>query len=41
VVDMLQEKKINGPDWCSLCQQDDETIENLIMACPFTKYVWK
>ena len=33
--------KFNGPSWCKICKQVDESKDHIIMACPFTKWVWE
>jgi hypothetical protein len=36
----LQKRQFNGPSWCSLCKEQEETIDHLFIRCPFTTLVW-
>jgi len=40
-MEVLKKEYFNGPGWCSLCKQVDETIDHPIMTHSFTKEAWK
>lgn len=31
---------LDAPEHCFLCDQDEETINHIIVVCPFTREVW-
>jgi hypothetical protein len=39
--DSLQKRGWAGPNICSLCFRDEESISHLFLACPFTLNLWK
>jgi hypothetical protein len=39
--DKMRKCQIEGPGWCTLCKGDTETIEHILITCPFTKKVWR
>src|SRR5207244_3969925 len=38
--DRLQRRGLNHPDKCPLCDQDNETIDHLMVECVFAKDFW-
>jgi hypothetical protein len=36
----IQKRQFNGLSWCSLCKEHEETIDHLLIRCPFTTSVW-
>jgi hypothetical protein len=39
--DNLIKRGFVGPSRCFLCGEEEETINHLMVKCPFTKDVWK
>ena len=37
----MRKHQIEGPGWCTLCKGDIETIEHILISCPFTLKVWR
>jgi ribonuclease HI len=39
--DIWQKRSWQGPNRCSLCKENEETIEHLLMSCGYTIQAWK
>ena len=39
--DHLQHQGMQGPSFCIMCRQNEETIEHLFNACPFSNEIWQ
>jgi len=39
--DNLQKRNMNGPGWCCLCRNGEESISHLFLQCRFVDEVWK
>lgn len=37
----LQRRGWEGPSRCPLCTQEEETLDHLLLQCPYTKEVWQ
>ena len=37
----LQKRSFQGPGWCILCKNVDESVFHLFLQCPYIKEVWK
>lgn len=33
-------KGFEGPSYCVICLQDDNTVDHLLITCPFAKRLW-
>jgi hypothetical protein len=40
MADRLAKRGLNHPDRCSLCEQESEIIDNLLVSCVFTRELW-
>jgi hypothetical protein len=38
--DNLRKKGFIGPSMCTLCQQQEETMEHLLNRCPYSQVIW-
>jgi hypothetical protein len=36
----LAKRELQHPNACPLCDQEDETIQHVLVSCVFTKQVW-
>jgi len=39
-VENLKKRGIEGPSRCPLCKNDEETLDHILIRCPFSKEVW-
>lgn len=39
--DNLRKRGMEGPSRCPLCMSEEETVDHLLLLCPFAKAVWK
>ena len=39
--DILQKRCFQGPGWCALCQDEDETVIHIFVNCLYIKEVWR
>ena len=38
--DRLARRGLDHPEYCPLCDQDEETVQHLLVACVFSRQVW-
>ena len=38
--DRLARQGLDHPEYCPLCDQDEETVQHLLVACVFSRQVW-
>jgi ribonuclease HI len=39
--DRMKKCKVEGPGWCALCKNDEESINHLFINCAFSRQCWK
>lgn len=41
MIDLLRKRGMILPNICSLCLKDEETVNHLLMHCPFAREIWE